>query len=625
MTDVLGDDTEFSELVDAIVPRVDLVGKPANGSSGFLLMKQDAQAGLMPPDAIRDLIGKTAEPIPQEETVTMTGSPGAIAKLMHEAAVRARQRDKFEKAKYDTEDRKRMAGNGQAMDDGSYPIADEADLDDAIHAVGRGGADHDAIRRHVIARAKALGASSKIPDDWAADGSLKEVTKMAVTGELDDGVDGMDPTVVLAEPGDDMDAPGDMNEPGSPAWEAIDAATARKWCSIAVRLRNALCVMAEREMLEAASVDPDDAMAAWDLQDAECALDYVIDTLAGFAVEEQAEAELAGEAMGMVGKALAGFDPAALDTFEALAPVAKAGRVLSTANEAAIRGAVDSLQKVLASLPPAPSTDDVAKTANEESDMPEPTLSEDTTAASGQEPAMGVQQAAPKPVAEQAVTDMAKADADKKMVAVYNAKGVLVGIVDPEKITMIEGAEADDEGPSGSAADDAGMSDESDAPETTDLTPEPPAEAGIPADAVPADDADITKSTNETDTTPEEVLKSIVDAKVAAALADYRATQEQAVAKQADDRAQLAELVEMLKGRVQALEEQPAESRVFTNGVNPPRDLRGMDRGAFSTDVTKALDRRRSLYTTADATEQNRLANEMQQDAISMLREIQRG
>ena len=75
--------------------------------------------------------------------------------------------------KYKQADRDRMAKGGQAMDDGSYPIADAEDLDNAIHAVGRGGADHDAIRSHIIKRADALGLSSKIPDNWAADGSLK--------------------------------------------------------------------------------------------------------------------------------------------------------------------------------------------------------------------------------------------------------------------------------------------------------------------------------------------------------------------------------------------------------------------------------------------------------------------
>ncbi len=76
--------------------------------------------------------------------------------------------------KYSDDDRKDMADAGQAMPDGSYPIKDQEDLDNAIHAVGRGGADHDAIRKHIIARAHALGAEKSIPDNWNADGSLKQ-------------------------------------------------------------------------------------------------------------------------------------------------------------------------------------------------------------------------------------------------------------------------------------------------------------------------------------------------------------------------------------------------------------------------------------------------------------------
>lgn len=75
---------------------------------------------------------------------------------------------------YSADERKSMAKKGHAMPDGSYPIADAEDLDNAIHAVGRGNADHDAIRRHIIKRAAALGLSSRIPDNWNNDGSLKE-------------------------------------------------------------------------------------------------------------------------------------------------------------------------------------------------------------------------------------------------------------------------------------------------------------------------------------------------------------------------------------------------------------------------------------------------------------------
>ena len=80
-----------------------------------------------------------------------------------------------QRQKYSQSDRDRMAESGAAMADGSYPIADADDLHKAIHAVGRGRhASHDAIRRHIIARAEALRLSSFIPEDWASDGSLSD-------------------------------------------------------------------------------------------------------------------------------------------------------------------------------------------------------------------------------------------------------------------------------------------------------------------------------------------------------------------------------------------------------------------------------------------------------------------
>jgi HK97 family phage prohead protease len=76
--------------------------------------------------------------------------------------------------KYTQKQRDEMAKSGEAMPDGSYPIADSTDLDNAISTSGLGSASDTAIRKHIIARAKALGLESKIPDAWAADGTKKE-------------------------------------------------------------------------------------------------------------------------------------------------------------------------------------------------------------------------------------------------------------------------------------------------------------------------------------------------------------------------------------------------------------------------------------------------------------------
>lgn len=75
-------------------------------------------------------------------------------------------------------ERKKAEDSGAAMPGGRYPITDEASLQKAIKAVGRAGgtdgtdADRNAVRRHIIKRAKALGLSKLIPFYWGADGSL---------------------------------------------------------------------------------------------------------------------------------------------------------------------------------------------------------------------------------------------------------------------------------------------------------------------------------------------------------------------------------------------------------------------------------------------------------------------
>jgi hypothetical protein len=77
-------------------------------------------------------------------------------------------------AKYDTKQLEALKAKGHTLPGTtSYPIADTEDLANAIKAVGRGGADHDTIRKYIMERARAMGHVSDIPDDWDNDGSLK--------------------------------------------------------------------------------------------------------------------------------------------------------------------------------------------------------------------------------------------------------------------------------------------------------------------------------------------------------------------------------------------------------------------------------------------------------------------
>jgi hypothetical protein len=544
-------------LVDADFPRVDLVGKGANGIPRFLIAKQDGEsAGLLDPGFVRSLIGKQAEPEPRsEERVTMTGSPAAIAKLIHGAPVR------------------------------------------------------QSLKEAPVSRT----ASDPVTKD--------------VGPELDDGPDGMDPTVPLAAPEDD--APGDPTDPGSPAWEAIDAATAQKWTSIAVRLKNALAIMAEREMLEAAGGDSDDAESAWDLQDAQCAVDYVIGILAGFAVGEQAEADLGAESMAAIGKAMADDTlPGALFTLESLgAVIRKSGRVLSSVNEAEIRSAAASLNKVLSTLPMAPVADDIAKeketaVADAQTETkPEDVAKADESAAEpaadavpaevakdAQGPAESAPDGAEAPVAK---ADAEPADGGKpEQVAVYDSEGNLVGVADPADITPLSNvkAPAKNEGEPEPPADPA------------DMTPAPAAEAGTPADGVAKESQETAAGLPED---PQDVLKSIVTAAMSEVLGSDPARED--IRKQAEVIAAQSGEIEALKARLETVESNPAAPKVFTNGQTPPaHQMRGQDHGSREVDVAKARERKAELYA-ADAPEQARIAKEMQEDAIGIYAAMRAG
>lgn len=70
------------------------------------------------------------------------------------------------KRMYSDEQRSNMADSGEAMADGSYPIADEADLRNAIQAYGRA-SDKEATAAHIKKRAAALGLEELIPAEWS--------------------------------------------------------------------------------------------------------------------------------------------------------------------------------------------------------------------------------------------------------------------------------------------------------------------------------------------------------------------------------------------------------------------------------------------------------------------------
>jgi hypothetical protein len=84
---------------------------------------------------------------------------------------------------FSSEQRDAMAKSGVAMPDGSYPIPDRDALRRAILSWGRGGAQA-AVKRHIIKRARALGATSMLPADWPGSTKKESVGAKEIVGDV---------------------------------------------------------------------------------------------------------------------------------------------------------------------------------------------------------------------------------------------------------------------------------------------------------------------------------------------------------------------------------------------------------------------------------------------------------
>ena len=73
--------------------------------------------------------------------------------------------ENMDKRDYSMDARRDMAASGMAMSDGSFPIANGGDLQNAIQSVGRA-SNYAAAKEHIVRRARALGMMDMLPEDW---------------------------------------------------------------------------------------------------------------------------------------------------------------------------------------------------------------------------------------------------------------------------------------------------------------------------------------------------------------------------------------------------------------------------------------------------------------------------
>lgn len=116
-------------------------------------------------------------------------------------------------------------------------------------------------------------------------------------------------------------SPDESEQPGNMPWESYDSATLAQVAHTLASCDAAISAIIERERAEADQVDPDDYENAWDLQDAQSAMDCALGIVARLSFTEAAEADNAD--------------------------VAKAGRRLSGKTESVLRAARDHLTSVI--------------------------------------------------------------------------------------------------------------------------------------------------------------------------------------------------------------------------------------------------------------------------------------
>lgn len=130
-------DAPNGEIVGGSIPEVSLVDRPANPRTYFTMVKADDSGAL--------------EPVEEPEVVEVEAEPEVEDEAL-----------KFVSAS----SRRRMASAGVAMPNGDFPIPDQGHLTSAIGHLGNYTGDKTAAKAHIISRARALGLTSKLPQDW---------------------------------------------------------------------------------------------------------------------------------------------------------------------------------------------------------------------------------------------------------------------------------------------------------------------------------------------------------------------------------------------------------------------------------------------------------------------------
>lgn len=156
--------------------------------------KADLRQALIDLDA-QETATKTAKPVLDalktitDALTTQGGDAGAGGKTdpVVKVDLPAGDGNILDKKDYSDDERAAMAKDGRALKDGSFPIDNKTDLENAVKAHGRS-SNKAVAKRHIIKRAKALKATDLLPADWSGSTKDKGASKVAGDGDLQKGV-----------------------------------------------------------------------------------------------------------------------------------------------------------------------------------------------------------------------------------------------------------------------------------------------------------------------------------------------------------------------------------------------------------------------------------------------------
>ncbi len=131
-----------------------LVDRPAVPTATYSMVKADGSIEERP------LVGR------QPRQVWACGAAEGCEHELKSDAMKCDGSPMLEKRQFSQRQRDKAAKSGAAMPGGGYPIENKKDLSNAIQAFGRA-KNPSAVKAHIKSRAKALGATDMLPEDWS--------------------------------------------------------------------------------------------------------------------------------------------------------------------------------------------------------------------------------------------------------------------------------------------------------------------------------------------------------------------------------------------------------------------------------------------------------------------------